>query len=305
MCERMILKSLVYACELTQATSVVPAPFKSVNVEPIEIETGWTRATQRRESARWFPVPPWCVDCIALPRPSREVAMASPALLEAADLLRLHDCVLDGDVEAGNAIAAFLVETCSRNLRQVWPRSDPAIVQESVERAILSYLADPRSFDPTKGGLQRFIERAARRNVIDRFRAEGARCAREAAWAEEWARLAGAPEIPESPQTPHDAWPLLLGSQGPLTDQQWVLVEVLFRPRPRSKRGKPPAPIRPILDGLIELLRPGARWQDLTGHLSYRTCHRRFLDWCRSGVLKDALDRLEADLQRVPRSRRS
>jgi hypothetical protein len=183
------------------------------------------------------------------------------------------------------------------------PLVDPAIVRDSAEDAVLAYLADLRSFDSTKGGLQLFIEQVAPRDVMDRLRAESARDAREAAWAEEWARLADVPEIGRGSRTARDLWPLLLGSQRRLTGDQWVLVESQFSLRPRGGRGRHPAPIRPILDAVIEWLRRGGRLQDLPSYPPDRTCSRYFRDWCRSGVLKDALDRLEAELLRVPRLR--
>jgi transposase len=155
--------------------------------------------------------------------------------------------------------------------------------------------------------LTRFIERAARRNLIDWGRAEHARRLREAAWAGERARVAENPTVAgPSHTTPADIWPHLLRQPGPLTDHQWAVVGSLL-PRVRSpqrSRGRPTGPLRPIFDGVIAMLRGGRRWQDLPRRYPrYRTCHRHFRDWCRSGALRNALDRLEADLGRTPRSR--
>ena len=87
----------------------------------------------------------------------------APRPLQAADLLRLHDRVVAGDLDARDAIAAFLLEACSHRLLHAWPRVDPACVRDSVEMAVVGYLDDPRLFDPTKGRLHLFIEKAARR----------------------------------------------------------------------------------------------------------------------------------------------
>ena len=91
--------------------------------------------------------------------------------------------MLEGDVAAREALATSLVQTCARNVRRRLPRIDPAVVQDSVDCAVQSHLADPRLFDPTRGTLLAFIERAAVRNAIDQLRSERARHAREALWA--------------------------------------------------------------------------------------------------------------------------
>ena len=100
--------------------------------------------------------------------------MHHPPPLEPTDLLRLHGRLLDGDVDAGEALATFLLRTCPRSVRRRLPRVDPAAVEDSVAWAVEFYLGNPGSFDPAKGRLQSFIERAALRNGIDQNRSEGA-----------------------------------------------------------------------------------------------------------------------------------
>ncbi|MGA9060031.1 MAG: transposase, partial [Terracidiphilus sp.] len=47
---------------------------------------------------------------------------------------------------------------------------------------------------------------------------------------------------------------------------------------------------RPVLDGALWILRTGGPWQDLPRRYgSYQTCHRRFPQWRRSGVLDGIL----------------
>jgi transposase len=45
-----------------------------------------------------------------------------------------------------------------------------------------------------------------------------------------------------------------------------------------------------VLNGILWILRTGAPWADLPDRYpSNQTCHRRFQQWVRSGVLKDIL----------------
>ncbi len=69
-----------------------------------------------------------------------------------------------------------------------------------------------------------------------------------------------------------------------LTDEQWALVEphIPIKKRPDGK-GRPSTPPRPVLDGILWILRTGARWQDLPDRYpSYQTCHRHFQKWTRT-----------------------
>jgi transposase len=49
-----------------------------------------------------------------------------------------------------------------------------------------------------------------------------------------------------------------------LTDDQWTKIAPLLpSERPRSKGGRPRASNRDVLEGILWILRTGARWQDL------------------------------------------
>ncbi len=49
-----------------------------------------------------------------------------------------------------------------------------------------------------------------------------------------------------------------------LTDEQWNLISDLFPEQPVGpKGGRPPVPSRPCVEGIIWILRSGARWKDL------------------------------------------
>jgi transposase len=65
------------------------------------------------------------------------------------------------------------------------------------------------------------------------------------------------------------------------TDEQWKLIGPLLPEMPKSKKGgRPWAPNRGVLDGILWVLRTGARWQDLPDeYLSPSTCWRRLQRW--------------------------
>lgn len=71
-----------------------------------------------------------------------------------------------------------------------------------------------------------------------------------------------------------------------LSDEQWLVIAELFPeyvPSPRG--GCPPVPPRPCLEGILWVLRSGARWKDLPKVFpSPVTCWRRLRDWEASGL---------------------
>lgn len=74
-----------------------------------------------------------------------------------------------------------------------------------------------------------------------------------------------------------------------LTDEQWEKIRPLIPPRPpRPKGGRPPADDRACLEGILWILKTGARWRDLPAEYpDSSTCWRRLRDWHGAGVLKD------------------
>src|SRR6516164_7277177 len=84
-----------------------------------------------------------------------------------------------------------------------------------------------------------------------------------------------------------------------LTDAQWAVLDPLFRPRRRSDgRGRPWRDTRAVLNGVLWILRTGAPWHDLPSRYPpYQTCHRRFQQWQRSGLLLRLLQKLAEDLR--------
>ena len=84
-----------------------------------------------------------------------------------------------------------------------------------------------------------------------------------------------------------------------LTDKQWEIIEPLFEPKRRKDgRGRPWRDPRDVLNGVLWVLRTGAPWKDLPDRYPpYQTCHRRFQQWQRTGVLRDLLTCLVEDLR--------
>jgi transposase len=70
---------------------------------------------------------------------------------------------------------------------------------------------------------------------------------------------------------------------GDLSDSQWARLAPLL---PTSnRRGRPRANDRHSLDGILWVLRSGARWKDLPRRYGApSTCHRRLQEWQSQGV---------------------
>lgn len=85
-----------------------------------------------------------------------------------------------------------------------------------------------------------------------------------------------------------------------LKDEQWAIVKPLL-PKPVSRedgRGRPRVNDREILNGILWILRTGARWQDLPERYPpYQTCHRRFQEWVKAGVFEKVLRSLVLDVK--------
>ena len=78
-----------------------------------------------------------------------------------------------------------------------------------------------------------------------------------------------------------------------LTDSQWAILDAII-PEPqrrRDGRGRPWKDRRTVLNGILWVLRTGAPWADVPERYpSYQSCHRRFQQWVRSGVMKGILE---------------
>src|SRR5215471_13014464 len=94
--------------------------------------------------------------------------------------------------------------------------------------------------------------------------------------------------------------PMLLRNARELTDLQWAILGALIPEPPRRKdgRGRPWRSRRSVLNAILWVLRTGAPWADLPERYpSYQTCHRRFQQWVRSGIMRGVLEALAEDLR--------
>jgi transposase len=85
-----------------------------------------------------------------------------------------------------------------------------------------------------------------------------------------------------------------------LSDTHWETLAELIPEPPRREdgRGRPWKDRRAVLNGILWVLRTGAPWADLPERYpSYQTCHRRFQQWVRSGIMRGVLDALAEDLR--------
>ena len=84
-----------------------------------------------------------------------------------------------------------------------------------------------------------------------------------------------------------------------LTDEQWERIAPYFPEHPPSpKGGRPRAPDRDCLEGILWLARTGARWQDIpVGLPSGSTCWRRLREWAGEGTLADVHAHLIEELE--------
>ena len=86
---------------------------------------------------------------------------------------------------------------------------------------------------------------------------------------------------------------MLLLNVRELTDLQWAVLDALIPepPRRKDRRGRPWRSRRSVLNGILWVLRTGAPWADLPERYpSYQTCHRRFQQWVRSGIMRGVLE---------------
>ena len=83
-----------------------------------------------------------------------------------------------------------------------------------------------------------------------------------------------------------------------VTDAQWAKIEPLLPTPARSpKGGRKRLANRDVFEGILWVLRSGARWKDLpSGYPSFSTCWRRLQEWEDAGVWLEAWRTFLGDL---------
>ena len=80
-----------------------------------------------------------------------------------------------------------------------------------------------------------------------------------------------------------------------LSDQQWKRIEPLLLGKPGDP-GQTGRNNRLFVDGVLWVLRSGARWQDLPErHDKWKSVHKRFTRWAKAGVWERVFEVLTKD----------
>jgi transposase len=85
-----------------------------------------------------------------------------------------------------------------------------------------------------------------------------------------------------------------------LTEDQWNIIKPVIPEiaRREDNRGRPPIEPKAVFEGILWILKTGARWKDLPGEYpSYQTCHRWFQEWVEAGVFQILMQTLAQDLK--------
>lgn len=84
-----------------------------------------------------------------------------------------------------------------------------------------------------------------------------------------------------------------------ITNEQWEIISPIIKiPVKKNHRGRPRRNDRPILDGVLWILRTGAPWKDLPDRYPpYQTCHRRFQEWSNREIFAEILAVLAQDME--------
>lgn len=84
-----------------------------------------------------------------------------------------------------------------------------------------------------------------------------------------------------------------------LTNEQWERVKDLVPDQVKRSdgKGRPAREKREVMEGVLWVLRTGAPWKDLPERFPpYQTCHRRFQQWQKQGVMRRIVEALAKDL---------
>jgi len=79
-----------------------------------------------------------------------------------------------------------------------------------------------------------------------------------------------------------------------ITEKQFKLIEPFIKKR-RKRRGRPPANLYEVVNGMLYVLSTGCRWRDLPHdfNVSYVTSYRYFIKWMKSGAFRKIFEELK------------
>lgn len=81
-----------------------------------------------------------------------------------------------------------------------------------------------------------------------------------------------------------------------LDKEHWNILKQFF-PKKKRKIGRPPLDNKSVLEGILWVLKSGARWKDLPSEYPpYQTCHRRFQTWTENKIINKILKKLSSKL---------
>jgi transposase len=81
--------------------------------------------------------------------------------------------------------------------------------------------------------------------------------------------------------------------RGELTDNQWLRLEPLLPPQ-KPLSGRPNLDHRPVINGILWILRTGAPWRDLPERYGkWTTVSSRFYRWRKAGIWERVLAQLQ------------
>lgn len=86
-----------------------------------------------------------------------------------------------------------------------------------------------------------------------------------------------------------------------LTKEQWSVLEPLFpkKKSPRRNGGRPGYSTKQLLEGVLWVMKVGARWRDMPrDYPSGSTCYRHFRKWVEAGVFDKVIRTLVEDLRK-------
>lgn len=106
-------------------------------------------------------------------------------------LFVLHDRIVKGDVAASHDLATALLPALRDRLRRTFPKSSEDARHDATVDALIQYLRTPARYEPERQiPLDVYLLHAARRNLIDLWRAETRRRVRDNRYGEEHRRTA-------------------------------------------------------------------------------------------------------------------